>query len=188
MCLDGMMLPSRALFIRFSAVLGLSQALSPRERCGASSTSQQQQAAYINICSSRRWPPHLIGAVISVQQRSLLPPARHQQQHTCTTTCSDEGSRRTRARRNRRCAGASMAAESSAGGGSMMGDGRPSAGVWSAAPTDPTFRELFSGRLPGWLLDRLEDLGFASPTLVQREALEVIILEHDLVLRSYDDT
>lgn len=39
----------------------------------------------------------------------------------------------------------------------------------------PTFREAFNGRLPDWLLTRLEELGFATPTLVQRQALEVIL-------------
>ncbi|CBN75240.1 DEAD box helicase [Ectocarpus siliculosus] len=49
-----------------------------------------------------------------------------------------------------------------------------------------TFRELFRGRLPDWLLNRLEQLGFATPTLVQRQALEVILGEekHDAVLHA----
>eukprot|EP00752_Nemacystus_decipiens_P005841 g5276.t1 len=38
-----------------------------------------------------------------------------------------------------------------------------------------TFREAFNGRLPDWLLTRLEELRFATPTLVQRQALEVIL-------------
>ncbi|CAN0239310.1 unnamed protein product, partial [Hapterophycus canaliculatus] len=38
-----------------------------------------------------------------------------------------------------------------------------------------TFRELYGDRLPDWLLTRLEQLGFATPTLVQRQALEVIL-------------
>lgn len=38
-----------------------------------------------------------------------------------------------------------------------------------------TFRDLFADRLPEWLLSRMETLGFVNPTLVQREALEVIL-------------
>lgn len=50
---------------------------------------------------------------------------------------------------------------------------------------DPTFRDLFSGRLPDWLFARLEQLGFATPTLVQRQALEVILGgENDAVLHA----
>lgn len=41
--------------------------------------------------------------------------------------------------------------------------------------SSPSFRELYTGRLPEWLLSRLEELGFACPTLVQRQALEVIM-------------
>lgn len=40
---------------------------------------------------------------------------------------------------------------------------------------ESTFRELFADRLPDWLLGRLEELGFVSPTLVQRQALEIIM-------------
>lgn len=53
-----------------------------------------------------------------------------------------------------------------------------SSGISSGAAEDgggTTFRGAFDGRLPGWLLTRLEELGFATPTLVQRQALEVIL-------------
>ena len=40
-----------------------------------------------------------------------------------------------------------------------------------------TFRDLFGGSLPEWLLSRVETLGFVKPTLVQRKALEVILGE-----------
>ncbi|CAN0150779.1 unnamed protein product, partial [Scytosiphon promiscuus] len=45
----------------------------------------------------------------------------------------------------------------------------------AADATTPTFRDLYGDRLPGWLLTRLEELGFATPTLVQRQALDVIL-------------
>ena len=45
-----------------------------------------------------------------------------------------------------------------------------------AAAGGPTFRELFTGRLPDWLLSRLEQLGFSSPTLVQRQALDLSLI------------
>ncbi|CAN0541305.1 unnamed protein product, partial [Ectocarpus sp. 12 AP-2014] len=74
---------------------------------------------------------------------------------------------------------------------------RDGGGVFSSTPNgaaaaDPgpvnggTFRELFRGHLPDWLLTRLEQLGFATPTLVQRQALEVILGEgkHDAVLHA----
>lgn len=55
----------------------------------------------------------------------------------------------------------------------------------AGADPDPTFRALFPGRLPEWLFARLEQLGFATPTLVQRQALEVILGgENDAVLHA----
>lgn len=48
-----------------------------------------------------------------------------------------------------------------------------------------SFRDMYSGRLPEWLLSRLEQIGFPTPTLVQREALEVILSgENDAVLHA----
>lgn len=50
---------------------------------------------------------------------------------------------------------------------------------------DPSFRDLYTGHLPDWLISRLEELGFPSPTVVQREALEVILGgEKDAVLHA----
>lgn len=56
----------------------------------------------------------------------------------------------------------------------------------SSSPAETTFRELFRDRLPDWLLTRLEHLGFAAPTLVQRQALEVILDDekYDAVLHA----
>lgn len=59
------------------------------------------------------------------------------------------------------------ASSSEHGGGRDPGRG--------AGGSETTFREAFDGRLPRWLLARLEELGFATPTLVQRQALEVIL-------------
>ncbi|CAM9779146.1 unnamed protein product, partial [Choristocarpus tenellus] len=49
---------------------------------------------------------------------------------------------------------------------------------------EPTFRGLYSNRLPAWLLDRLEELGFHTPTLVQRKALDLLLDGNDAVLHA----
>lgn len=48
-------------------------------------------------------------------------------------------------------------------------------GLRHSQHANPSFRDLYAGRLPDWLLSRLEHLDFISPTLVQREALDVIL-------------
>ncbi|CAN0337933.1 unnamed protein product, partial [Ectocarpus fasciculatus] len=81
--------------------------------------------------------------------------------------------------------GASAPPRDSGGILSSLPNGAPAA---DAGPVNGgrTFRELFHGRLPDWLLARLEQLGFATPTLVQRQALEVILGEekNDAVLHA----
>ncbi|KAG5185435.1 DEAD box helicase [Tribonema minus] len=47
-----------------------------------------------------------------------------------------------------------------------------------------TYRELYGERLPQWLIERLEELGFAKPTLVQQRALDTILAGHDAVLHA----
>ncbi|CAM9271294.1 unnamed protein product [Ectocarpus sp. 8 AP-2014] len=72
-------------------------------------------------------------------------------------------------------------------GGGIFSSTPNGAAAADAGPVNGgTFRELFRGRLPDWLLNRLEQLGFATPTLVQRQALEVILGEerHDAVLHA----
>ena len=66
------------------------------------------------------------------------------------------------------------------------GDAAAAALSDSSSGTTTTFREAFNGRLPGWLLARLEELGFATPTLVQRQALQVILGDerYDAVLHA----
>lgn len=77
-----------------------------------------------------------------------------------------------------------QAASSSSSSAAEGADIVPSA-ISSGGSTE-TFRELFEGRLPDWLLTRLEQLGFAAPTLVQRQALQVILDDekYDAVLHA----
>jgi superfamily II DNA/RNA helicase len=53
-----------------------------------------------------------------------------------------------------------------------------------AAPAADTFRSLYSDQLPGWLIDRLEELGFGTPTLVQQRAMADIMSGSDCVLHA----
>ena len=71
---------------------------------------------------------------------------------------------------------AERAVSSSSFSSSSSSDNNDAAAAAAAAAAGTgTFREIFQGRLPDWLLTRLEELGFATPTLVQRQALEVIL-------------
>lgn len=49
-----------------------------------------------------------------------------------------------------------------------------------------TFREEFGSRLPEWLTNRLEELGFETPTEVQRQALEYLLVDNppDLIAQA----
>lgn len=47
-----------------------------------------------------------------------------------------------------------------------------------------TFSELSSNKIPQWLLDNCERLGFKGPTLVQQEALPTIFAGNDVVLQA----
>ncbi|CAM9473533.1 unnamed protein product, partial [Discosporangium mesarthrocarpum] len=49
---------------------------------------------------------------------------------------------------------------------------------------EASFRDLFSHRIPDWLLSRLEELGYGTPTLVQRKALEVIFEGKDALVHA----
>jgi len=51
-----------------------------------------------------------------------------------------------------------------------------------------TFAELYGERLPAWLLTRAESLGFARPTMVQREALGAILDGEDVVIQAQTGT
>jgi superfamily II DNA/RNA helicase len=53
-----------------------------------------------------------------------------------------------------------------------------------AAPAADTFRSLYRDQLPGWLIDRLEELGFGTPTLVQQRAMADIMSGSDCVLHA----
>jgi len=54
--------------------------------------------------------------------------------------------------------------------------------------TTGTFAELYGERLPNWLLSRAESLGFARPTMVQREALGAILDGEDVVIQAQTGT
>lgn len=54
--------------------------------------------------------------------------------------------------------------------------------------TTETFAELYGERLPTWLLTRAESLGFARPTMVQREALGAILDGEDVVIQAQTGT
>lgn len=160
---------SRGLLVRMLAI-----ALAAISRVPLSSANQIQQASF--LFSSRTVKTARVRRCFHVQPLS----ASTRLYRAFTNPLSrDGGTPRRRPRYARKCAVASgavlaaQAADSSHVAEETVSGG-PSAGVWSASPTDPTFRELYTNRLPEWLLARLEELGFASPTLVQREALEVI--------------
>lgn len=169
--------PSRELFIQTLALLALAGAhrAVPLSVVADTSSSLQQAAtaAFINSTPCRRISSSSNRHSGHHQHVQQAPTMRHHP-HTAILPGGNKANTRRRYLRYRQyaSAGGVAAADSSfvrVGGNNE----RPSAGVWSAAPNDPTFRELFSDRLPEWLLARLEELGFASPTLVQRESLEV---------------
>jgi hypothetical protein len=47
-----------------------------------------------------------------------------------------------------------------------------------------SFRELYSGQLPPWLISRVEALGFTHPTAVQTRAMEPILGGEDVILHA----
>ncbi|CAM9098698.1 unnamed protein product [Chrysoparadoxa australica] len=47
-----------------------------------------------------------------------------------------------------------------------------------------SFRERYEGKMSPWVLDRLEDLGFESPTSIQAQALPVILEGNDAMIHA----
>ena len=48
-----------------------------------------------------------------------------------------------------------------------------------------TFSELFADKIPPWLLNRCEQLGFRYPTIVQEQVMPMIFEKKDVILQSH---
>ena len=55
---------------------------------------------------------------------------------------------------------------------------RPPVAAVRCCAAEPTFADSYSDALPGWLLERVQTLGFERPTTVQAEALDAVIEEY----------
>ena len=61
---------------------------------------------------------------------------------------------------------------------------RPPVAAVRCCAAEPTFADSYSDALPGWLLERVQTLGFERPTTVQAEALDAVIEGRDVIVQA----